>query len=433
MKNNISTETTFGIKPNGKKHKLDVASIGFSLITNKRITNVFRVSCTLNEEIDTKQLQTAISNILPRFPYYRVSIRKGLIWGKLVTNLSIPKIEKENQYPCQYIPFGRNNLLYRILVDKNKISFEFHHCLTDGYGGLIFLNSLIADYFRIREESIEGWDNILLAADKADLLEFEDSFEQNKDMKIRIRTDNFVKRSFFIPYKVEPPGVFNLRNVYVSLESIKRKSKELNVSITSLLAAIYYDSLVEIQETIYPNKSEKHRPLSIRIPVNLRNIFKSKTMRNFTSTVRIDLDPRDEDRSMADTAKEIYQLFKEQIHKETFIFKMSRNIKTANMLIMHMVPFQIKRFFARTFYYLVNTPFYSGMISNLGMVSIPKHLEQNIDFYEFTVGPSAGSKERISVVSFNDKLVLTFSSVLQEPILVDVFKRKLEEYGIKIS
>ena len=431
-KQSKTLQSTFGITADGKKTKLDVAGVGFSLIMNKRITNVVRVSCILNEEIDKNKLQTALSTIIPRFPYYRVSIRKGLIWGKLVTNLSIPEIQPESQYPCQYMPFGKNKLLYKIIVDKNKVTLEFHHCLTDGHGGLIFLNSLIAEYFRIKGLSIEGWENILLAKDNPDLLEFEDAYDRYKKSKIKVREKDFFDRNFYITAKMEAPGVFHLQNVYVSLGSIKQKSKEFNVSITALLATIYYESLMEIQEGIYSNNTEKIKPISIRIPVNLRNILKSKTMRNFSSTVRLDLEPSVKEKPFEIKVKEIHNYLKDQVQEDLFIYKISRNIKTANMFLMHLVPFQIKRFIARTFYYIVNTPFYSGMISNLGLVTIPKQLEKHINFYEFTVGPSAGSKERISVVSFRDRLVLTFSSVIKEWILFNVFKRKLEELGIEI-
>ena len=429
LKNNKAA-ATLGIKADKKKYKLDVAATGFSLMANKRITNVFRLSCNLNEEIDTKKLQTAISMILTRFPYYRVSIKKGFFWGKLVTNPAIPEIQTDSKYPCQYIPFGINRLLYKIIVDKSKISIEYHHCLTDGLGGLVFLNSLIAEYYRIKGLSIEGWKDILLTKDKIDLLEYEDAYDRYKKKKIKVREKNFIRRNFYIPNKVEPPGIFHLRKEIVSLESIKQKSMEFNVSITALLGAIYYDSLIEIQEKIYQNKTEKLKPISIRIPINLRKILISRTMRNFSSIVKLDLDPRKEKKSFGTTVKEIHNTLKNQIQKNIFIYKISRNIKIANMLIMHIVPFQIKRFIVRTFYYFVNTPFYSGMISNLGKVSTPKLLEKYIDSYEFTVGPSAGCKERISVVSYKDKLVLTFSSVLKEPILVEVFKRKLEELGI---
>jgi NRPS condensation-like uncharacterized protein len=431
LKNDIA-ETSLGVKVDKKKYRLDVASTGFSLMSNKRVTNVFRLSCTLNEEIDTNKLQRAISSIILRFPYYRVSIKKGLFWGKLVTNLAIPKIQTDSEYPCQYIPFGRKRLLYKIIVDNNKVSLEYHHCLTDGQGGLIFLNSLIAEYFRLKGLSIEGWNDILFAKDKIDLLEFEDAYDRYKKKKIKVREKNFIRRSFYIPEKVEPPGIFHLFNVSVSLESIRQRSKEFNVSITALLIAIYYDSLVEIQEKTYQKKTEELKPISIRIPVDLRKILVSKTMRNFSAAVRIDLDPKNEKKSFGTTVKVIHESLKNQIQKEKLIYKITRNIKTANMLIMHIIPFQIKRFIVRTLYYFVNTPFYSGMISNLGQVSIPKLLEKYIESYEFTVGPSAGSKERISMVSFKDKLVLTFSSVIKEPLLVDVFKRRLEELGIKI-
>ncbi|GAI81542.1 unnamed protein product, partial [marine sediment metagenome] len=37
------------------------------------------------------------------------------------------------------------------------------------------------------------------------------------------------------------------------------------------------------------------------------------------------------------------------------------------------------------------------------------------------------------VVSFEDKLVITFSRVIKEPILAEMFIRRLEELGIKTN
>ena len=116
----------------------------------------------MKEEVEIKKLQTALSTILPRFPYFRVSVRRGLIWGKLVTNLTIPEIQSERQYPCQYIPLGKNKLLYRIIVNKNDLILECQHCLTDGYGGFIFLHSLIAEYYRVKGVTITESEGIFL-------------------------------------------------------------------------------------------------------------------------------------------------------------------------------------------------------------------------------------------------------------------------------
>ena len=157
---NATSKISLGIIANKRKYKLDNAAEGFSLMSSKKVSCVFRIACTLKEKVDVKKLQEALANILPRFPYFRVSIKKGFIWGKWITNLSIPKIMLEGQNTNQYIPIGRKKLLYRILVNHNSIAIECHHSLTDGHGSLIFLNSLIAEYFKIKKVEIDNWENI---------------------------------------------------------------------------------------------------------------------------------------------------------------------------------------------------------------------------------------------------------------------------------
>ena len=430
LKRSKTVRITLGVKTDKRKYKLDSAAIGFSLLSNKRVTNVFRIECILKEDVEVEKLQTALSNLLPRFPYYRVSLRKGLIWAKWVTNLSIPEIQSERPYPCQYISLGRNKLLYRVIVDNNKIALECQHCLTDGHGGFIFLNSLIAEYFRIKGVKSSGCEGIFLPEDEPDPMEYEDAYELHHKKKRKISVAKFKKRSFYIPNKLEPPGVFHTSKIVVSLESIKQKSKELNVSLTALLIAIYFESLKDLQEKICGNKTRKLKPIRIRIPVNLRQIFESKTMRNFSLGARLDFDSRMDSKPFKERVVEIDNLLQNQIQPDTFHHKIAMNIGNTKIRLMQITPYQVKRFFARNGYYFISAPYYSGVISNLGKVTIPDQLVKYIDSYEAVIGPSAMHKERVGMVSFEDKFVITFSRVIKESILAEMFKRKLEELGI---
>ena len=81
-------------------------------------------------------------------------------------------------------------------------------------------------------------------------MEFEDSYERHYKKIKREEGIKFRKRSFTIPNKLEPPGVFHLSKIIASVESIKQKSKEFNVSITALLTTIYFESLKELQEKL---------------------------------------------------------------------------------------------------------------------------------------------------------------------------------------
>ena len=425
------SSVTLGIKVDKRKYRLDNAALGFSLMSNKRVSNVYRISCTLKELVDKEKLQEALTNVLPRFPYFRVSIRRGLIWGKWVTNLKVPEIQQEKKYTNQYMSQGRKRLLYRVIVNKNDINLECHHSLTDGHGGMIFLNSIIAEYYRIKGVKIENTSNILLPEDEPDILEFENSYEKHYKRKLKINIPRVRKRSFNMINKIEKAGVFHITNLSVSVESIKQKSKKLNVSITALLCAIYFDVLREIQEEQYKGKIKKHRPIRINIPVNLRRVLVSKTMRNFSLFIRPEVDPKRNNLSIEENAFEINEFLKDKIQPETFYPKIAKNIRSLGSFIMHITPFRIKRFFARIGYYFVRTPYYSGVLSNLGKIIMPEQLERYIDNYRLAIGPGTVNKERIGVASFQDKLIITFSRVIKESMLIDRFSRRLYDLGIQ--
>ncbi|MHA1217886.1 MAG: hypothetical protein ACTSSN_12375 [Candidatus Heimdallarchaeaceae archaeon] len=430
---NATAKFSLGIAADKRKYKLDNAAEGFSLMSSKKVSCVFRIACTLKENVDVKKLHKALANILPRFPYFRVSIKKGFIWGKWITNLSIPEIMPVEQYTNQYIPIGRKKLLYRILVNQNRIAIECHHSLTDGHGGLIFLNSLIAEYFNIKKTEIDNWENIFNSKKEPDYQEFENAFDQNYKRKVKRKSTRFGKRSFNIPFKTEPPGVIHTSKVTVSVKEVKQKAKEFNVSVTGFLSALYMDSLKTIQEDICKNKTRRMKPIRLNVPVNLRRVLPSITMRNFTLCVTPNIDPKKKQLTLKEIILQVNDCLKNKIIPETFYQMIARNTRSLSSPIMQIAPFQVKRFFARKGYYFFRTPYYSGILTNLGKITLPKSLTDRIDSYDIVIGPGPVNKVRVGVASFEDNLVLTFSRVIKEPILAEVFCKKLEGQNVAFN
>ena len=72
-------------KRTGKKKqlawdKLDNTANLFPVIANEDMTNVYRISVTLTEEIDRSLLQEALDRILPQFLIFRMRLRMGVFW-----------------------------------------------------------------------------------------------------------------------------------------------------------------------------------------------------------------------------------------------------------------------------------------------------------------------------------------------------------------
>ncbi len=84
--------------------RLDNTAKIFPVIANEQVSQVFRISVTLKETVDPELLQQALEEILPEIRNFRVKLRRGLFWYYFEENTRIPKVQRENTYPCRYMP-----------------------------------------------------------------------------------------------------------------------------------------------------------------------------------------------------------------------------------------------------------------------------------------------------------------------------------------
>ena len=118
---------------------LDNAAKIFPAIRSKENTTVIRLTANLTERITISSLFRAVKRAEKRFPYFKVSLHEGFFWHYLEQINDQIIIQHDDAVPCK--AFNRktkNNLLVRILVHKNRLSAEFSHILTDGYGLLSY-------------------------------------------------------------------------------------------------------------------------------------------------------------------------------------------------------------------------------------------------------------------------------------------------------
>ena len=76
-----------------KWDKLDNTANVFPVIAGESMTNVYRISVTLQEEIQQELLQEALERVLPWFDVFCVRIRYGVFWYYFETNFSKPEQE----------------------------------------------------------------------------------------------------------------------------------------------------------------------------------------------------------------------------------------------------------------------------------------------------------------------------------------------------
>src|SRR5664280_228976 len=143
--------------------KLNNAAKIFPAIMSGELTSVFRITVSLKKPVKYSAIKEAVEITSGRFPYFSVSLGRGLFWYYLEYNHQLPRIQTEEKIPCTAFAANRKNEpLYRILVKENRISVEFIHILTDGGGALEYLKSLLLSYFRLTGITIHSSEGIIL-------------------------------------------------------------------------------------------------------------------------------------------------------------------------------------------------------------------------------------------------------------------------------
>ena len=124
--------------------KLDNTAHVFPVIAGSEMTNVYRISVVLKEEVQQDLLQQALDIVLPKFEIFHVRLRQGIFWYYFEENVKrAPRVHEEETYPCRYIVQNKNrSYLFRVTYYKKRINLEVFHVLTDGMGGTNFLREL---------------------------------------------------------------------------------------------------------------------------------------------------------------------------------------------------------------------------------------------------------------------------------------------------
>jgi hypothetical protein len=159
--------------------RLDNTAHLFPVIAGESMSNVYRISVTLKEEINPELLQRALDMVLPKFDGFNLRLRQGVFWYYFEENgKAAPKVRMENNFPCRYIQQNKNrSYMFRVTYYKCRINLEVFHVLTDGMGGINFLKELTYQYLRLAHKDLQEKLGDSLSVDTS--LNREDSFLKN--------------------------------------------------------------------------------------------------------------------------------------------------------------------------------------------------------------------------------------------------------------
>ena len=407
--------------------RLDNAAKIFTAHMSKRRTTVFRVSAEIDTPVELNLLRKAYQAMLVRCPYYRVQLRKGLFWYYLEDYTGKVDITVEGRYPCTYIPYKKYGVLpHRVIAYKNRIAFEVAHFITDGIGALRFLQGLLLEYFLLRGEKIVPAFGILSCRDVYDPKEFEDSFHEFYQKKIPHARQ--LSPALKLKGKSIPESAYYVITGTMDSLVLKSTAKKYGCTIGEFITAM----LLDICQAEYKERKLRPKPIRISVPINLRNLYPSITMRNFALTIEPGIDVRLGEFSFPDIVKQVHHYMQLELDYRHILKQIARNIGGELNPVIRIMPLFVKDVVLRAMFIKFGSKQFTLSFSNLGRVVLPEAMETFVKAYDFIPPPHNNSIE-VTSIAYNGKTQVSFSSTQEETVLEKRFFTAIQNMGINVK
>lgn len=413
--------------------KLDNSAKIFPISTGKKYSNVFRLSAVLKEKINPEILERAVKIALEKYKSFKVRLKDGFFWNYLEHNTKEPIIEQENEYPCKYIdPKTNNGYLFKVTYYDKKINIDIFHTLTDGNNGSVFFREIVYSYLEMAHP--EDFKEEQRRYRKAEYT-IEDSYIKNYDKKVKDK--HSLKKAYCLKGRKISLGAISAIHEIIDLDILKKETKKQECTVTQYLTAVlvYCIYKANFQKNNKKNAILK-KPIKICVPVNLKRYFSSKTINNFFSYITVEANTKEliknKDLDFDKILTIVKEEFKEKLTEKEIQKTMSSNVKLGINPFIKTIPLILKKPIVRISYKEIRK--YTTMtFSNIGRIGIIGKYQKYIEHFLMLMSPDPVEKIKCSACSFENEIVFTFTSILNNCNIEKEFYEFLTKKGIKSS
>lgn len=407
---------------------LDNAAKIYPAAQSQNWSNVFRLSMTLREEIDVCVMQSALDVTVRRFPSLATRLRRGVFWYYLQQLDKAPEIRQENSYPLARMSRDETRqCALRVIVYHRRVAVEIFHSLTDGNGALVFLKTLVAEYLQQKHGvRISATNGVLGRLEEPTEAEMEDSFQKHAGPVQASRKGTDAWKPTGTP---ETDGFLHVTCFELPVREVLEKARGMGVSATTFLCAVMMRALLNLQKENVPER-KRRKAIKVLLPVNLRSMFGSGSLRNFVLYTTPEVDPRLGDYTFEELCQRIRHQMALEINPKYMSSLIATNISSERLGIVKIVPLFLKNIIMKAVFSAVGERKSCLSLSNLGAVKVPEEMEPYIERLDFILGVQATSPYNCGVISFGDTLYINFIRNIREPELEYHFHRALQEQGL---
>ena len=411
--------------------KLDNAAKIYPAAKRRNWNNFFRISATLTEPIDVAVLRSALDVTARRFPSIAVRLRRGVFWYYLEQVPHPPTIQEEKSCPLAHVPFHEvRQCAFRVLVYHNRFAVEFFHALTDGTGGLTFFKTLLAEYLSQKYSlTIPAGDGVLGRLEEPDEEELEDSFLRYAGS---VKASRRESTAWHLTGTPEKDGFKDLVTMMIPAPALKDCAKAHGVTVTELLCAAMMQAICRLQAEKVPQRRLR-KPVKVLLPVNLRNLFPSRTLRNFASYITPEVDPRMGDYTFDDICAAVHHRMGLENNPQTMRAKFATNVASEQSPLLRVMPLFIKNLAMKAVFDTVGECKSCLCLSNLGVVRLPEVMAPYVARMDFIIGVQAKAPHNCGVLTWNDTVYINCIRSIREPELELHFYRVLHQLGLPVK
>lgn len=311
-------------------YRLDNVGKFYSSQAGRAGQTVFRFSATMTDPVSPEALQIALDRTVERYPGFNVKLRSGLFWHYLEPAEELPTIQPEVLPICAGLHADLDSVLFRVSYFRHRINVEVSHMISDGRGTLEFFRALLAAYVEKRYDVAAAEPGEEVAQSRRT----EDSYTVNFD-RSKAGADTSEKVYHLTGWKNTAEPTF--MEYHLSASAVHQQAKNMGVSVTSLVIAAV---IVAIRNTMPANKRD--RAIRMDVPVDLRGVFDSETLRNFFGLTYVSYTPGDQNQSLAEIARSVQDQLSSGTQPEALKRRMNRMLKIEKNPLIQAAPLFLK-------------------------------------------------------------------------------------------
>lgn len=407
-----------------KRYRLDVSAKFYPIISTKKAQSIFRICAEMDEPVDPVALQRAAEVALNRFPTFRVRLKKGYAWHYL----------EENPEPFDVLPssgvilapFDKKQTrghLFRLCYVGNMIEMEVFHAVSDGLGALELMKAVVLAYALEKGRTLG---DISCVAD----LGAASAEEEAEDAFYR----------YYRPIKFgdinlkglmgEPPQLLGgtlsedgYKSDFSSLpaDELKVAARNMNATLTSFMCG----AMAYAVERVTKGK----RPIVMMVPVNLRKMFPSATLRNFVNFVRLVFRPG-ELHTLGEYVSAATEQLKAKTTKEEMEKFFATTVRAEKSLLLKLAPLWFKTVMARIFRVFLKSR-QTVIFSNMGYVAVPEGC--GVRRLVFNLNVSKNATVNVGALTVGNATTVAFTRAVKERNLEHEFYAALAQAGVTPS